>query len=174
MNKHIYIPSDVRMRSMDSESLEVSTLQQNQFDSIDMLDGSIAGLNRFLQELVEITGQHDGAHSVPVLVLQFGDIVTTTSLSTAKGAEYLSITAVLPRLEQSDCLPPASVQSALSCGDNDAWESLWHADEGRYVVVRKIPIGDLPDEPSVMDAIMETSDHVAIWFAGICAGALLS
>jgi hypothetical protein len=42
-------------------------------------------------------------------------------------------------------------------------EFLWDADEGRYMGLRMVPIGSLPDERSVMDAILATSDLALDW-----------
>jgi hypothetical protein len=42
-------------------------------------------------------------------------------------------------------------------------EFLWDADEGRYVALRMVPIVSLPDERSVMDAILATSDLASAW-----------
>jgi hypothetical protein len=131
------------------------------------LDGSAAGLNRFLRELVEMTTNGAGAQTVPVLELQFGDIFTSTVLSTEEDVASLSITSLLPRLERSEYLPLSSAQTAMSAVEAGKWECLWHADAGHYVVVRNIPITDFPNERSVMDAIADTSDQVALWFASI-------
>jgi hypothetical protein len=42
-------------------------------------------------------------------------------------------------------------------------EFLWDADDGRHIGLRLVPIASLPDERSVMDAIVETSDMAAAW-----------
>lgn len=162
-----HITIDRQVQGILPGSVKALTLQQDSLDPSGALDGTIAGLNRFLRELVEITGQNDGVHAVPVLELQFGDILTTTSLSTADGAACLSITALLPRQAQADSSLLSSAQSAVPSGVAPGCEFLWHADEGRHVVVRKIPIAELPDERSVMDAIMDTSDQAAAWFSVI-------
>jgi hypothetical protein len=56
------------------------------------------------------------------------------------------------------------LQSAVEAGE---WDCLWHANAGHYVVVRNIAITDFSNERSVMDAIADTSDLVALWFATI-------
>lgn len=131
------------------------------------LDGSVARLSRFLRELVEMTGESIGAQAVPVLELQFGDIFTSTSLSAEQEVASLSISALLPRRKRPEYLPLSSVQAEIAASEAGAWECLWHADAGHYVVVRNIPITDFPNESSVMDAIADTSDQVARWFARI-------
>ena len=114
------------------------------------LDGSLARITALLRELIELTGHDEGG--VPVLELQFGDILTRTALH-ALGQSYLVITAMLP-----------------TCGDGgyraphgQDMEFLWDADEGRYIGLRMVPIGSLPDERSVMDAILATSDMASAW-----------
>lgn len=131
------------------------------------IDGSVAGLCRFLRELVEMTGQSTGALTVPVLELQFGDIFTSSVLSTEQDVASLSITALLPRLTRAEYLPLSSAQGKISVAEAGEWACLLHADAGHYVVVRNIPITDFADERSVLDAIADTSDQVALWFAGI-------
>jgi hypothetical protein len=135
------------------------------------LEGSTARMNQCLQELVELTGQqHNGTASVPVLELQLGEVVTITSLLMDATMPSLSITALLPRREQTDNvhLPPSS-QKGMPTALADGSECLWHADEGRYVVIRQVPIAELQDaERSVLDAILDTSDQAALWFAAIC------
>lgn len=114
------------------------------------LDGSLARITALLRELIELTG-HD-VDDVPVLELQFGDILTRTA-SHPLDRNYLVITVMLPK-----------------CGDGGGpvpqrrdMEFLWDADDGRHIGLRMVPIGSLPDERSVMDAILETSDMAAAW-----------
>lgn len=136
-------------------------MQTDEPDNTNALDGSAADVKRFLRELAELIGQDPQSHIAPVVELQFGDVFTATSLSVAEGAACLSITALLPRDEQLDYSPHSPATSAIVPNG----ECLWHADEGRYVVVRKMPIAELPDERSVMDTILDTADLAAAWFA---------
>lgn len=139
------------------------TLGYDTTDQPGALDGSVAALSQFLRELVEMTGQSTTAQTVPVLELQFGDIFTSTVLSTEQAVASLSITALLPRLERAEYLPLSLPQ--MSTTEAGEWECLWHADAGHYVVVRTIPITHFTNEGSVMDAIADTSDQVARWLA---------
>jgi hypothetical protein len=122
------------------------------------LDGSVVQLTRLLRELVELTGEEAGP--VPTLELQFGDILTRTTVQASDGG-CLLITAMLPK-----CDEPGYV--ALAGASASEIEYLWHADEGCHVGVRRVPVRELPDERSVMDAIMATSDQAAAWFADLC------
>ena len=117
------------------------------------LDGSVAQLVHLLRELVEMTGEDTG--SVPVLELQFGDILTRTTVQSS-GGNYLLITARLPRCDDTGYVAQQEEQGM---------EYLWHADEGCHIAVRRVPVAELPDERSVMDAILATSDQAAAWFA---------
>jgi len=148
-----------------------SILEEENSDADGILDGSLVGLSQFLSELVDMAGQSDAAHSAPVLELQFGNILTTTSLSTPHDNACLSITAFLPRQESTNPQLLSFHQTQDSSKNNmlGDWECLWHADEGRHVIVRKIPIAVLVDERSVMDAIADTSDQAAAWFAKVAA-----
>lgn len=158
-----------RVLRIAPRSVKAPTLQPDIPDNNNSLDGSVEALNRFLQELVEMTGQGSGADSVPVLELVFGDITTMTSLSIAGDAACLSITALLPRKAQTDYQPLSSVPVAMSVTAEREYECLWHADEGRYVMVRRIPIENLRDERTVMDAVLDTSDQAAKWFNTVVA-----
>lgn len=113
------------------------------------LDGSLARITALLRELIAMTGQDEDG--VPVLELQFGDILTRTTLH-ALDKNYLVITAILPKGGDS---PPAPHGQDM--------EFLWHADDGRYVGLRMVPIVSLPDERSVMDAILAASDEASAW-----------
>lgn len=126
------------------------------------LNGSVAQVTRLLRELVEMTGEH--AQDVPVLELQLGDILTRTTLLAADG-NYLLITAFMPKIRTAGYVSQAS--EAVSLQAAEGIEYLWHADEGRHMGVRKVPLKDLPDERSVMDAILTTSDMAAAWFASL-------
>lgn len=133
-------------------------------DTTGALDRSVAGMKRFLRDLVELAGQVDCTHAMPVLELEFGDVLTRTTVSTDEAIPCLSIIALLPRSEQLNYQPSGVIQPAPGKA-----EFFWHADDGRYVVIRNIPVADLPDEPSVMDAIMDTSDEAKAWFASACS-----
>jgi hypothetical protein len=124
------------------------------------LDGSLARITALLRELVELTG-HD-AGDVPVLELQFGDILTRTALH-ALDKNYLLITAILPR--HGDSGPGWAPSGAGPAPHGQDMEFLWHADDGHYIGLRMVPIGSLPDERSVMDAILAASDQAAAWMA---------
>lgn len=165
MTHHPYTMSGNQTRFTALAPSKTTPLGYDTTDQTGALDGSVAGLSRFLRELVEMTGQSTGAQAVPVLELQFGDIFTSTVLSTEQDVPSLSITALLPRLERPEYQPLSSAHAQMSAVDAGEWECLWHADAGHYVVVRNIPITDFPDERSVMDAIADTSDQVALWLA---------
>lgn len=162
MTHHPYTMSGNPTQGTPLAPSKTLTLGYDTTDQTDALDGSVAALSRFLRELVEMTGHSPGAQTVPALELQFGDIFTSTVLSTGKGVASLSITALLPRLGRSAYLP-LSAQAEMTAVGADKWECLWHADAGHYVVVRNIPITEFSNERSVMDAIADTSDQVARW-----------
>lgn len=145
---------------------KVATLEYDKTDQTGALDGSFSALNLFLCELVEITGQSNGTLNMPVLELQFGDIFTSTMLSTKRNVECLSITTLLPQLDSFEYQPlwSPSEMSTIEAGD---WECLWHADAGHYVVVRNIPITNFQNECDVLDTIADTSDQVALWLSRI-------
>lgn len=113
------------------------------------LSGSVDDLAAFLRQMIELVDQEVGA--IPVLELQFGDIFTRTSVETGENG-YLLVTALLPKCDKSRyaSVTPASLR--------DDTEFLWHSDKGRYIVMRRIAVQDLPDERSVMDAILTASD----------------
>lgn len=124
-------------------------------------------MHQFLEEMVELTGQIDNTRSTPVLELQFGDIQTITSMSENGKTPCLSITALLPRSNET----PKVMQGTNQCSAPEILaknrDMLWDADEGRYVMVRKIPIADLPDGRSVLDTILDTFDQATDWFASL-------
>jgi hypothetical protein len=122
------------------------------------LDGSLSRITALLRELIGLTGQDES--DVPVLELQFGDILTRTTLH-ALDKNYLLITAILPKCGNSRHVCVASGTSPVPHGQD--MEFLWDADEGRYIGLRMVPIGSLPDERSVMDAILATSDKASAW-----------
>jgi hypothetical protein len=124
------------------------------------LDGSVAQVTRLLRELIEMTGEP--AQDVPVLELQLGEILTRTTVQEADGS-YLLITALLPPCRADGYIAQAS--TAVSMQAAQGIEYLWHADEGRHIGVRRVPIAGLADERSLMDAILATSDQAAAWFS---------
>ncbi|WP_143133363.1 hypothetical protein [Pseudoduganella namucuonensis] len=125
----------------------------------------MAQLTRLLRELVELTGEEAGP--VPMLELQFGDILTRTTVQASDG-NYLVITAMLPQCGEEGYVAQASeVGSTLAA---QGMEYLWHADEGRHIGVRRVPLTELTDERGVMDAILTTSDQAAAWFSTRCGG----
>ncbi|WP_147375917.1 hypothetical protein [Noviherbaspirillum cavernae] len=134
------------------------------FDAAGVLDGSAGSMNSFLRDLVELAGQVDQTHVAPVLELQFGEVITRTAVVLGGEAQYLSITALLPRGEQPESsvrLPRHFAASRPRAGE---YEFLWHADEGCHVVVRNIPVKDLADEAGVLDAILDTSEFAKAWW----------
>ncbi len=84
--------------------------------------------------------------------LLIGDILTRTSVEPAGLDLYLCVTGLLPPCECT--LPP----SALAGRERAGYELLWHADQGRYIVVRRIPLRMLSGERGVMDEILNTAD----------------
>lgn len=126
------------------------------------LDGSLAQVTRLLRELIELTGEQ--AQDVPVLELQLGNILTRTTVLAAD-ANYLLITAFMPKSRTAGYVSQAG--ETVSSQAAEGIEYLWHADEGRHMGVRKVPLKDLADERSVMDAILTTSDMAAAWFSAL-------
>lgn len=135
-------------------------LQQDPTIANGTLDGSVTQVTRFLLDLIELSGQE--AQDVPVLELQLGEILTKTTVQTVDG-NYLLITAYMPKCRRSLYVSQANAGASLQA--EEGIEYLWHADEGRHIGVRRVPIGQLPDERSVMDAILTTSDQAAAWFS---------
>jgi hypothetical protein len=97
-----------------------------------------------------------------VLELQFGEILTKTTVQTADNS-YLLVTAYLPKCRSSNYLSHAIAATSLPTAEGIHY--LWHADEGRHIGVRQILVANLPDERSVMDAIMTTADLAGAWFS---------
>lgn len=135
---------------------KISVLRQTPIIAAGTLNGSVEQVTRFLRELIELTGQE--AQSVPVLQLQLGEILTHTTVQMTD-RNYLLITALMPKCFRSHHLSQANEATSLQAAQDIAY--LWHADEGRHIGVRKIPITDLADERSVMDAILTTVDQAA-------------
>lgn len=145
-------------------------------DDTDAMDGecnySVEDINRFLTELILLADQ--AAPGAPVLELQIGEILTRTAVEAGGADHYLSITGLLPRCAQPHYLSlPVPVPVPASAAADQAAataEFLWHADEGRYIVVRKIPVTELPDGFSIMDAILLTADLATTYLSSISAG----
>jgi len=135
-----------------SHSDRVTILQEQQDD--------ISGqeVKQLLLDLMQYCGQ--GGARRPALELELGEILTRTSVEPAGIDHYLSVTAILPPCEA----PVTASMTAPSTLDDTAPGScdfLWHADEGRYVLVRKIALHTLTDERAVMDEILVTADLAA-------------
>jgi len=80
------------------------------------------------------------------------------------------VTASLPKCQPAHCQPlPATL--ALAPERLESVDVLWHADEGRYIVVRRISVRDFCDDRSVMDAILDTADIAANYYAALQAAA---
>lgn len=130
-------------------------------------DFSVTAVQRLLREMVELSGQQtDGA---PMMELLIGDILTRTALASGGGEHWLSITALLQLGEQ----PGYSQRPQAPDGADrrlTTVDFLWHADEGRYIVVRRVPLKELRDERDVMDAILATADMARGYFAAASAG----
>jgi hypothetical protein len=104
-----------------------------------------------LLELAELADQKpDPAR--PVLELLFDDILTRTSIQDDGETTLLAITAFLPRSERR-LHEETAMQMAL---DPASTCLLWDADEGRYVLLAQVPAINLPDDRSLMDAILDT------------------
>ena len=121
----------------------------------------------FLREMAGLAGQAEQAAAT--LELQFGDVQTVTMLDPQGNVPELSISAQLPRDERI-AYSQMSISDGMASPDGASDTAcLWHADEGRYVMVRRIPVRDLPDERSVFDAILDTADQAGQWYAFLCA-----
>jgi hypothetical protein len=146
-------------------------LPQHSLDTNGKLDGTAEGMKRLLEELVELAGQNDQSQSSPVLELQFGDVLTKTTLSVRRGVQCLSVRALLPRIEESHFMSRSSRLLASTPASESETELRWHAGEGRYVVDCNTPISELPRDASVLDTIIDTSEQARAWFSvvGACA-----
>lgn len=123
------------------------------------LNGSPAAATRLLLDLAALAGQQSAG--TPVLELMVGEIITFTSVSSETAC--LLVTARLPVAGKSGYLPAgAKLQEQLA---RNGIECRWHADEGCHVAVRSVPLAALPDERSLMDAILETADAARAWHA---------
>lgn len=112
-------------------------------------------IKQLLCDLMTLSGQEAAAR--PALELLIGDILTRTSVEPAGQDLYLCVTGLLPPC-QVQTSPSAILASTLDQGERSGFELLWHADHGRYIVVRKIALRQLTDERSVMDEILNTAD----------------
>ncbi|MCA1325674.1 hypothetical protein [Herbaspirillum sp. alder98] len=112
-------------------------------------------VKQLLLDLMRYSGQQAAAR--PALELQIGDILTRTSVEPAGIDLYLSVTGLLPPCDAPMTASMAPL-AALSDERPDSCDFLWHADEGRYVLVRKIALRSLTDERGVMDEILNTAD----------------
>jgi hypothetical protein len=126
-------------------------------------DGSLVSLTGFLRELAALAGQ--GGTHIPILELQFGDIETRTTVERIGKSEFLTVTALLPRSECPPYLSPKPAALLPTGVPQQAATILWDKEELRYIATRRVPVSDLPDERSVMDAILQTSDEAIGWFA---------
>jgi len=113
-------------------------------------------VSRILLDLIGLTGQDSSGQAV--LELQLGEIFTRTAVEKNDVDHYLAVTASLPKCEQPHYLPLPAAHLNGSDRRMDDVDFLWHADEGRYIVLRKIALRPLRDERAVMDAILETAD----------------
>ena len=124
------------------------------------LDGSAADAMRCLRELAALAGQEG---DVPVLELQLGGILTRTAVH-AGGGGWLVITA--QATGDGPAAPDAPPPDALETGERGELEMLWDADQGGLMAVRRVALRDLPDEHSLMDAILVTADLAAARLCG--------
>lgn len=128
------------------------------------LDGSAAAASRLLAQLAVLAGQP--CAGAPVLELMVDEIVTFSSV--AVDAACLTVTARLPSCGGRGYLPAgAALQEQLAKG---GIECRWHADDGCYVAVRIVPLAALPDERSLMDAILDTADAARAWHTQLADG----
>ncbi|MEN3365108.1 MAG: hypothetical protein V7606_2382 [Burkholderiales bacterium] len=125
---------------------------------------SAAGMRWLLNELVDLAGQHDELAATPVLELQFGDVVTRTTVAINDGIQCLSVVAELPLTEHIG-QPPQSSRPLPTSITQQRTELSWHADSGRYVVVSTTPVSALPEDTSVLDAILDTSEYARAWYS---------
>lgn len=121
-------------------------------------------MDRLLRELAEITAQDDNDHAAPILELQFGDISTKTTLLNNNGMQCLSIIALLPRSGRVNYSSPTHTPLSDVIATAENMELLWHADEGRYILLRHMPISGFTDDISVLDAILDTADRSRSWY----------
>jgi hypothetical protein len=120
-----------------------------------MLPGSAEALAQFILHMNELVDSENASDSV--LELQFGDILTRSSVDLHDNG-YLVVTALFPPSRRFPCIPPPGKRF------HEGVNFLWYSDEGRHILVHRIPAVDLPTERSVLDAVLSTSDAAqAIW-----------
>lgn len=141
-----------------------ASMEDDQIEPTGELNGCVTQVARFLRELIEMTGQDAATTHSAILELQFGEILTKTSIQSDE-KNYLLIMAFLPKCRRSQFMPRSGDTHAQ--GD---LEFFWHADEGRHIGVRRIPVAELEDERSVMDAILSTSEQASAWFSSTRSG----
>ncbi|MBP0597326.1 hypothetical protein J8I26_04370 [Herbaspirillum sp. LeCh32-8] len=127
--------------------------------TLDQHHDDISGqeVKQLLLDLMRHCGQETATR--PALELQLGEIVTRTSVEPAGADLYLCVTATLPPADAPAAAAALlSLPAALDKVAAGSCDFLWHADEGRYVLVRKVPLRLLTDERSVMDEILVTAD----------------
>ena len=112
-------------------------------------------IKQLLCELMALAGQEASAR--PALELLIGDILTQTSVEPEGKDLYLCVTGLLPPCGTHGA-PAAVLAATLDEAERAGFELLWHADRGRYIVVRRIPLCRFTDERSVMDEILDTAD----------------
>src|SRR5690606_1238102 len=117
-------------------------------------------------ELASMTGDiavnaSPAAGQAPLLELQFGEVLTKTGMRPVDQNAML-VMAFLPRCKHTQFQPQANVWQEE---DEEAMTYFWHADEGRYIGVRRVLISKLQEERDVMDAIAETAELALLWFA---------
>lgn len=153
---HLLIPSSGH---------EEAVMLDNSLTPAGALDGSAEAIARFLRDMAELTGEPGDKDGVPILTLQFGSIVTVTSITSDSDLPFLTITTLLPPVGQACCFSsPTGEQPYLRAGRH-ADQVLWDAGEGRHVFARRIPASMLPDERSVLDAILDACDDAKAWHA---------
>lgn len=112
-------------------------------------------IKQLLFDLMALSGQEAAAR--PALELLIGDILTRTSVEPEGQDLYLCVTGLLPPC-RTHTAPAAVLASALDEAERVGVDLLWHADRGRYIVVRRIALRRLADERAVMDGILDTAD----------------
>ena len=157
---------------IDAQSPKLSVVHIDHQDASILLDGSVAGLNAVLLDLVAIVGQDNNSHTAPILEIQFGDICTLTSAQEIQGNAFLSVAVLLPRHDKADCSSVGAMKYSTLLGKDGDWECLWHADKGHHVLVHNIAINSISDECGIMDAIIESAEQATLWFAVHCGGSV--
>lgn len=165
MDYHSNIAIGALVPGMPQPLHKAAILQDGPSDNPGKLDGSIAAMSHFLEEMAGLVDA-GGPSEAPILTLQFDEIVTVTSLSVTEDLPCLSITALLPRREQPISLALAQ-ERPVAAAEGEENQVLWDAGEGRYVLARKIPIAHFADERSVLDAILDAADAAKSWLASV-------